>query len=328
MPLLQPIDDAVRQVTADTVFFDQNKAQQDKTEDKSLAALFRISGALQTSLDIHVVIQAFYDGITDLFGTCALEYKREESKLKLQHGSLARHKCHYQLTLHGKALGELTLSRRKRFQKSEIQLIENLICTLINPLNNALLYEEALAAALKDPLTNLNNRRAMEATLAREVELAKRNRSQLSVIALDIDHFKKINDTYGHLAGDKVIIEIANMLESAVRSCDIVFRYGGEEFVVVLSSTDLAGAQLLAERVRKTIESKSVSCEEGEIAITASLGVASYERGENDRSLLARADTALYQAKHDGRNRTALSGNICQTNAADTENTEIAEATS
>ncbi len=321
MPLLQPIDDAIRQVTADTVFLAQENEQNGKHEDKSLVALFRISGALQTSLDIHLVLQAFYDGLIELFGNCALEYSREESKLKLQHGSIGRHRCQYQLTLHGKGLGELILSRRKRFQKSEIQLLENLICTLINPLNNALLYEEALAAALKDPLTNLNNRRAMEGTLTREVELAKRNRSPVSIIALDIDHFKKINDTYGHLAGDKVIVEIANVLEHAVRSCDIVFRYGGEEFVVVLSSTDTEGALLLAERVRKTISSKCIQYEDEEISVTASLGVASYETGETDRSLLARADTALYEAKNSGRNCTKLS----KTTSDSSNKSDIAE---
>lgn len=306
MPLQQPISDTMRQVTADKALFDQQAEQSRKTEDKALAALFRISGALQTSLDIHIVIQAFYDGLIDMFGASALEYNYEEGKINLAHGILGRHRCNYQLTLHGKALGEITISRRKRFTKAEIVLLENLLCTLVNPLNNALLYQEALAAALKDPLTNLNNRRAMEATLSREVELAKRSRSILSLITLDIDHFKKINDSYGHLTGDKVIVEVANALQNAVRSCDIVFRYGGEEFVVILSNTDTHGAHLLAERVRKTIADQLIPHEDGDINISVSLGVASFEQLDDGRSLFSKADAALYQAKRTGRNRTEV----------------------
>jgi len=306
MPLLQPVGDATRQVTADKTLFDQRDTQAGKTDDSSLAELFRISGALQTSLDIRLVIQAFYDGLSELFGVCALKYCREDSKLELAHGILGRHRCNYQLTLYGKFLGEITLSRRKCFSKADIVLLENLLCTLVNPLNNALLYQEALAAALKDPLTNLNNRRAMEATLTRETELAKRNRSNLSIITLDIDHFKKINDTYGHLTGDKVIIEIARTLENAVRSCDIVFRYGGEEFVVILSCTNSHGACLLAERIRESIAARPIPHDDGEISISASLGVASFERLDDSQSLFSRADTALYEAKHKGRNRTEV----------------------
>lgn len=312
MPLQQPIGnarqghDAMRQVTADKTLFDHPTEQSSKAEDKALATLFRISGALQTSLDIHLVLQAFYDGLVDMFGQSSIEFNHSESNLKLAHGILGRHRCNYQLTLHGKNLGEITVSRRKRFTKTEILLLENLLCTLVNPLNNALLYQEALAAALKDPLTNLNNRRAMEATLAREIELAKRSRSQLSLITLDIDHFKKINDNYGHLTGDKVIVEIANALQKAVRSCDIVFRYGGEEFVVILSSTDSHGAHLLAERVRKTIENRLIPHEDGDINISASLGVASFEHFDGSKSLFSKADAALYQAKRLGRNRTEV----------------------
>ncbi len=317
MSLQQPISDTMRQVTADQALFDQHAESSRKTEDKALAALFRISGALQTSLDIHIVIQAFYDGLLDMFGSSSLEYSHKESKINLAHGILGRHRCNYQLTLHGKTLGEITISRRKRFTKTEIILLENLLCTLVNPLNNALLYQEALAAALRDPLTNLNNRRAMEATLSREVELAKRCRSALSLITLDIDHFKKINDNYGHLTGDKVIVEVANALQSAVRSCDIVFRYGGEEFVVILSNTDTHGAHLLAERVRKTIADQLIPHENGDINISASLGVASFEQLDNGRSLFSKADAALYQAKRTGRNRTEIYAN-------DLESTETA----
>lgn len=308
MSLPHSINEALRPLKVDAQPFktaDDPRHHADH-QDTSLAALLKISGALQTSLDIQLVIQVFYDSLVDLFGACALNYANSERGLNFSHGIASRNKCHYQLSLHGKVLGEVTVSRRKRLQKSEIVLLENLLCTLVNPLNNALLYQDALAAALRDPLTNLNNRRALEATLVREIELAKRNRSSLSLINVDIDHFKKINDSYGHLVGDRVICHVAELLRHAVRSCDMVFRYGGEEFVIVLNSTNPNGARLLAERVRKAIAAGTIEHPQGEFKVTASFGVAAFDADDDSEHLFAKADAALYQAKREGRNCTMV----------------------
>ncbi len=155
-------------------------------------------------------------------------------------------------------------------------------------------------SASLDPLTQLFNRGKFESILSKEIDLSKTTKSPISIIFLDIDHFKKINDTYGHDVGDEVLIEIANLLKSDIRKGDFVFRWGGEEFVVTLHSANRIQASILAEKIRKSVEMhnfKSVPSQ------TISLGVAQYRDGEDQITLLKRADEALYEAKSSGRNR-------------------------
>lgn len=160
--------------------------------------------------------------------------------------------------------------------------------------------------ALSDPLTNLSNRRALEWDLPRQAQRAKLRDQPLSLIILDVDYFKLVNDNYGHPVGDRVLRLLANRLASNVRNQDVVFRYGGEEFVVVLRKTELVTAAAIAERLRVVIQSKPFTTNEGlELAITISLGVASLRPTDDDRgkSLLHRADQHLLSAKSQGRNR-------------------------
>jgi diguanylate cyclase (GGDEF)-like protein len=143
----------------------------------------------------------------------------------------------------------------------------------------------------------------------REVARAKRYNDALSVILLDVDHFKHINDRRGHAAGDMVLGAVGKLLNSAVRTCDIVARWGGEEFVLVLPSTPLQGAEQVAERVRETLEGADIQDGNGDvIPVTASFGVATYALGETLEQVIDRADRAMYLAKSGGRNRV-----ICDT---------------
>ncbi len=129
-----------------------------------------------------------------------------------------------------------------------------MISALIYPLRNALLYKQAVEKAYNDPLTGLNNRAAFDKSIEQEVDLATRHGHSLSLMMLDLDRFKQINDNYGHIVGDAVLKSFADCIMECMRSSDIVFRYGGEEFVILLRNTELAGAILLAERMRKNIE--------------------------------------------------------------------------
>jgi diguanylate cyclase (GGDEF)-like protein len=170
-------------------------------------------------------------------------------------------------------------------------------------LENARLFEEAQNQALTDMLTGLYNRRGLFEIGYIEFTRTRRLERPFSLIMIDIDHFKAINDHYGHPAGDQVLQFMASELASAVRGGDIVGRYGGEEFAIFLSGSDGKAAMELAERLRATIEHTSFYVEEKEIKITISLGVAEYtENSPNLETLVARADQALYIAKHKGRN--------------------------
>lgn len=166
-------------------------------------------------------------------------------------------------------------------------------------------YRELKLAASRDSLTSVANRGELETQLTLLVnEFAeKKNAEPFSVIFLDIDRFKPINDTYGHVAGDQVLIEIARLMQHETYSGELVGRYGGEEFVILCPSTDLKHAQKRADRLRQTISRKEIAQLSGN-SITASFGVAQMEPGDSVSSLLRRADRALYLSKENGRNRT------------------------
>jgi diguanylate cyclase (GGDEF)-like protein len=155
--------------------------------------------------------------------------------------------------------------------------------------------------ASTDPLTNLLNRREILETLKVELERADRLNSELSVLMLDLDHFKKINDTYGHQMGDAVLVAAANILTETSRKTDFIGRIGGEEFVAIFPNTDYASAMILAERYRENIENAQLD----DIRFTCSIGLAEREQDEQRDNLMLRADRALYQSKNTGRNKVS-----------------------
>jgi diguanylate cyclase len=159
----------------------------------------------------------------------------------------------------------------------------------------------------RDPLTRTLNRRFLPSVLGREISLAKNAKTPLSILMADIDHFKTVNDSHGHSAGDTVLSHTAETLLNCVRASDFVFRYGGEEFLIVLVETDREEAMEVAERIRQQIASQSVPLpSKSSLNVTLSLGVATYEGHPDYQYLINAADHALYSAKKQGRNRTAV----------------------
>jgi two-component system cell cycle response regulator len=162
--------------------------------------------------------------------------------------------------------------------------------------------------AVTDALTGLYNRRYLETHLAHLVEHSINRGKPLSVLTIDVDYFKAVNDTHGHDAGDRVLQELSVRIKSNIRNIDLACRTGGEEFVVVLPATEMAVAERIAERMRKSVSARRFSAgTDGGLAITISAGVASLS-GVNDKveDILKRADQALYRAKRDGRNRVVM----------------------
>lgn len=168
-------------------------------------------------------------------------------------------------------------------------------------LDNAQLHEKTKVLSLSDPLTGIANRRYLDLMLDKSIARAERFGEPLSVVMADIDYFKTFNDTYGHVAGDKLLSQIADIISRDIRQTDLVCRYGGEEFFIMLPDADLSHASHTAERIRKHVEKQS--------KVTLSFGVACYRRGqENKEELINRADKAMYQAKQNGRNQVKASG--------------------
>ncbi len=202
------------------------------------------------------------------------------------------------------AIGSFALAPCAAEHKSDRLLVSTIARELGGALRMATLVEESRWMATTDALTGLLNRRAFLESTGREVARSKRYNDDLSVILLDVDHFKLINDRRGHAAGDMVLAAVGQLLNQAVRTCDIVARWGGEEFVLVLPSTSLEGAQQVAERVRDLLENAGIRDGNGDpIPVTASFGVATYTLGDTLEQVIDRADRAMYLAKSDGRNR-------------------------
>ena len=199
-----------------------------------------------------------------------------------------------------------------KFDASDVQFAETIVKSGVAAIQRAHAIEttradnhrlEALSQT--DPLTQLVNRRALTIRLVTEMERVRRYNAPLAMLLVDLDHFKLINDTYGHLAGDDVLFAVAQLLQRAVRSVDTVARYGGEEFVIVLPETGRQGAMSFAERVRERLASHRFAISgRQDIRVTASIGVANYPSAGLDsvEDLFRAADSALYRAKGSGRN--------------------------
>jgi diguanylate cyclase (GGDEF)-like protein len=177
---------------------------------------------------------------------------------------------------------------------------------------NDLLYKLELSSETlenmtrTDPLTGLFNRRHLETEAPKLVELSMRKKTSTAVVMLDIDHFKKINDSFGHEAGDAVLVHMARILQKSLRTYDLVVRYGGEEFLLVLPMIALGEAETIAERLRQSIQDSPISFNQDELSITASLGVYTAEQIPDLYEAIAKADSALYHAKNSGRNRVCV----------------------
>ena len=206
------------------------------------------------------------------------------------------------LVVDGKIIGVMEAINKKKgaFNKFDLEIFQNLSLQAAVAIENAELYE----LAITDGLTHLYIHRYFQQRLDEEMNRSLRYDCDLSVVMIDIDYFKKLNDTYGHQAGDEVLIRTSELIRSNSRSCDIPCRYGGEEFCVILPETDIEGAVLFAEKIREIIELLEVEYKDRMITLTISVGVASRKTTctESKGELIRMADEALYKAKEAGRN--------------------------
>lgn len=273
------------------------------TDNGTLGLIMELSGKLQTTLDLESLFELFAQVMQSQFDYDTLRYQTADQELALKFGKRAgRNKLNYDLSVLDTDLGAISLTRGRKFREPEIQQIENLLAALLYPLRNALLYRDAIKSAFIDSLTGVKNRTAFDSNFSREIEYNRRKESDLSLIVLDIDLFKRVNDNYGHIIGDDVLKQVAQNIEETIRSSDALYRYGGEEFAIILNGTDMSGATLLAERIRQNVASMQIPSLKDD-QVTLSLGVATLNPQEDSSNLFERADAALYKAKDSGRNR-------------------------
>lgn len=274
-------------------------------EPRTDSRLLEITHRLSATLDLESLLQVFSREIAHDVEHDGIHYHNHTAQADIQIGAKGGHAANYELRVNQQELGMITFGRDRPFNGTELQELEDLLCGLFYPLRNALLYREALRTAYRDPLTGANNRAALEMVIQRDRLLAERQTQPLSVVMLDVDHFKRINDRYGHACGDAALRAVAQVAGSQIRGSDQLFRYGGEEFLILLSNTPEAGARHVAERIRIALQDKEIRWEGQTIHLTASFGVASLRGSDDSSSLFIRADEALYRAKRGGRNQVA-----------------------
>ncbi|MBI4844097.1 MAG: diguanylate cyclase [Nitrospirae bacterium] len=205
------------------------------------------------------------------------------------------------LKARAKVMGVLFIYMPQGFEMDErdIELLKSVANQAGVALDNSKMYEDTKKSSLHDPLTGIANRRMMNTFFEANFKKAQKEAKPFSIIMLDIDHFKKYNDAKGHAAGDRLLVEIAKLIVEVIRGADLASRYGGEEFMILLAETDLAGAAIVAEKIRRSAEAKT--------EVTASLGVSCYSSDiTSGEELIKKADAALYESKSSGRNRVTV----------------------
>lgn len=274
----------------------------------------RLIRKLLSAQDPAEQLRHFFDSTAQRLALAGLEYRAPgPAASDLMLGKQGRHHCDYRLHCGDHFIGEILFSRDRRFAESERLWLETWLGELVQPLSNALRYQSALSLSLQDSLTGVGNRAALDAALHRELRLAERYSSDFSLLLVDVDHFKQVNDCFGHSLGDQALKQVASSIQRMCRESDLLFRYGGEEFVVLLSKTDHAGARVIAERIRQGVE-EQVSLSDGRqtqaITVSIGIGVRRPEGEPSIHSLFDQADRALYRAKREGRNRVIAGSSL------------------
>jgi diguanylate cyclase (GGDEF)-like protein len=196
------------------------------------------------------------------------------------------------------------IGRQEPFTREEAELFRIFILQGEAGIKNLVLFEQVKSMAIRDALTGLHNYRYFKEALLYEVERSRRYNTSLSLLFLDIDDFKQINDTRGHLYGDAILRQVGTIIRDGIRMADLLCRYGGDEFVLLMSQTPLEQALLSAERLRSLIGQTPMRYGGQTSMITVSIGVASLQRGMGMEDLIKAADGALYRAKEGGKNRS------------------------
>jgi diguanylate cyclase (GGDEF)-like protein len=213
----------------------------------------------------------------------------------------------FPLTAGDRILGTLVAGSRKKSTLDDdvLRMIEVIAIQAAQAVLRAQLFEQMERMAITDGLTGLLNHRTFQSRADEALAQAKRYDRKCSVILTDIDHFKSVNDTYGHPTGDAVLKGVARILRDKARDTDIVARYGGEEFALIMPETDAKGAQVIAERIREAVKAEVFQTELGPLKITMSLGIATCpDHGTEKQALVDLADQCLYFAKRNGRNQS------------------------
>ncbi|MDP2559978.1 GGDEF domain-containing protein [Psychrobium sp. 1_MG-2023] len=254
---------------------------------------------LNTTVELQPML-AIYAGEVGLrLPVSGIEFKVDQQHYQLKYSSASRFALNSELTFANKPLGEMIYLSTKPLNQQQRQIIASFEQQLLQPLNNVLIFEQNRLASLRDYLTGLGNRSYFEETLNQMTATAVRDRRSFTLLMLDLDNFKQVNDQHGHSEGDKVLKQFAMILKDALRSNDHVFRFGGDEFSLLLAHSDELNPTLVAHRILKAVRNDPLLAKH---EITTSIGFSNWSHKDCNKTLLERADAALYHAKSRGKN--------------------------
>ncbi len=255
---------------------------------------------LQTTLELNRLIEIFAAYALKRFKFSGLQFQSSLGVVEMA-GSVNKSTPHsFDIEIENEHLGQLIYFSEYPFTPSVREALCRLHSVLAYPLRNALLYNRVLKLATKDALTGLNNRSDFNETLEQRLERCRRQHSNFSLMLLDLDNFKQVNDSQGHKVGDKVLTEFAAILQASIRGTDSVYRFGGDEFAIIVDDHHYLANKVIAKRVLNSVASNAVM---GSLGVTTSIGFALATSRDSLDSLFERADRALYRAKNEGRNR-------------------------
>lgn len=255
---------------------------------------------LQTTLDLREQLQLFSMAAGNILPLTGLELQTAIGAYGAAGSASAEYHHRSLLMLKEQCLAKLHYCSEYPFTPLICSKLQALEVEWLYSLRNALVVTRLQQMALKDTLTGLGNRRFFDDSLEKTIQLAMRSKSYCAVLLLDLDNFKQVNDIYGHSAGDDILIAVAKAMYSTLRATDSLFRFGGDEFAVLLSDDDVASSELIARRLVKAI-ARQHDCQHHQV--TASIGIAHWQPGQTAAELFSAADKALYLAKEAGKNR-------------------------
>lgn len=254
---------------------------------------------LQTTLDLQQQLQMISMAAGKIVPLCGMSLQTGVGEFAAPGSIRGDFEYRSMLVLHEQCLGEVIYSSDQAISPLSQRRLSELESQWLFSLRNALVVTRLQQLALRDTLTGLGNRRYFDEAFARSLQLAERKNQQVALVLLDLDNFKQVNDNFGHHAGDDVLLAVADAMRTTLRASDTLFRFGGDEFAVLLCGEDAQSVELVAHRLVKSISSHH-QCEK--FNVSASAGLACYRTADTDKTLFGRADAALYQAKLAGKN--------------------------
>lgn len=256
--------------------------------------------SLQTTLDTQELLDIFAAEVSKFLQFNGLQFHSQEGLFESSNSACRGHARFFELALGGQRVGRLVYYSKAMLSAMNVTRLQVLHEKLLYPLRNSLLFRQVKLMAARDPLTQLANRSAFDEQLTRHIQNTRRNNRRFVLAVLDLDNFKPVNDQHGHLVGDDVLREFARLLGQCIRGTDTAYRFGGDEFALLLDTDNIVNAEQVALRVQYSVLNNSLL---KQYNITSSMGFTLVHTRDDVTSIFTRADNAMYQAKQQGRNR-------------------------